>query len=110
MQFDVTLLGVVIGMMVLANRLVAALFTPLWEKYGWDNFWLMFVAWALSGVFVWTTGINLFSQWITNPLIGQILTAIVAGGGSNLLHDLTDKPEIKMFEMTFDDDIDEALG
>ena len=93
MEFDVTVLGIVIGMMVLANRLVAMLITPLFDKYGWDKFWLAYPSWILSGVFVWFTGLNLFAQFIPNPLIGQILTAVVAGGGSNLLHDLTDKPD-----------------
>ncbi len=93
MDFDVNLLGIVIGMMVLANRLVAMLVTPLFGKYGWDKFWLAYPAWILAGVFVWFTGVNLFATFIPNQLIGQILTAIVAGGGSNLLHDLTDKPD-----------------
>jgi len=93
MEFDIVTLGVVIGMMVLANRLVAALVTPLFDKYGWDKFWLMYPAWVLAGVFVWFTGLNLFATFIPNELIGKILTAIVAGGGSNLLHDLTDKPD-----------------
>jgi hypothetical protein len=93
MEFDVTILGIVIGMMVLANRLVAMLVTPIFEKYGWDKFWLMYPSWILSGVFVWFTEVNLFASFIPNQLIGQILTAIVAGGGSNLLHDLTDKPD-----------------
>ena len=93
MQFDTQVLGIVIEMMLLANRLVAALVTPLFDKYGWDKFWLMYPAWILAGVFVWFTGLNLFASFIPNALIGQILTAIVAGGGSNLLHDLTDKPD-----------------
>lgn len=93
MEFDVTLLGIVIGMMVLANRLVAMLVTPIFDKYGWDKFWLTYPAWILAGVFVWLTEVNLFASFIPNALIGQILTAIVAGGGSNLLHDLTDKPD-----------------
>jgi len=93
MEFDVTTLGVVIGMMVLANRLVAALVTPIFEKYSLDKFWLLYIAWILAGVMVAFTDVNLFTSWIPNQLIGQILTAIVAGGGSNLLHDLTDKPD-----------------
>ena len=109
MEFDVTVLGIVIGMMVLANRLVAALITPIFDKYELDHFWLMFVAWAISGVFVWLTGVNLFAPYIPNALIGQILTAIVAGGGGNLLHDLTDKPDINLFEMAIDE-TDEGVG
>ena len=49
MEFDVTLLGIVIGMMVLANRLVAMLVTPIFDKYGWDKFWLAYPAWILAG-------------------------------------------------------------
>ena len=109
MEFDITVLGIVIGMMVLANRLVAALVTPLWDKYGWDKFWLMYPAWILAGVLVWLTGVNLFAAYIPNELIGKILTAIVAGGGSNLLHDLTDKTDslLPIFEGIKED---EAVG
>ena len=112
MEFDVTVLGIVVGMMVLANRLVAALITPIFDKYELDHFWLMFVAWIISGVFVWLTGVNLFAPYIPNALIGQILTAIVAGGGGNLLHDLTDKPTVDLYEMNFDDlaSDDEGIG
>ena len=67
MEFDVTILGIVIGMMVLANRLVAMLITPLWEKYGWDKFWLAYPAWILAGVFVWFTGVNLVCAFIPEP-------------------------------------------
>jgi len=91
-EFDLAVLGVVIGFMVLANRLVAALVTPLFERYGWDHFALMYIAWAIAGVFVWLSGVNLFTAYIPDVLIGKILTAVVAGGGSNLLHDLVDRP------------------
>jgi hypothetical protein len=109
MEFDVTVLGIVIGMMVLANRLVAALITPIFDKYELDHFWLMFVAWIISGMFVWLTGVNLFAPYIPDAIIGQILTAVVAGGGGNLLHDLTDKPDINLFEMAIDE-TDEGVG
>lgn len=92
MEFDVQVLGIVIGFMVLANRLVAALIRPIFEKYELDTFWLMFVAWIASGLLVWLADVNLFATFIPSVLVGKILTAIVAGGGSNLLHDLTDKP------------------
>lgn len=98
MEFDVTVLGIVIGFMVLANRLVAALITPIFDKYGWDKFWLMFVAWALAGVFVWLANVNLFAAYIPAELVGKILTAVVAGGGANLLHDLTDSGEVLIIE------------
>lgn len=97
MSFDPATLGIVIGMMVLANRLVAALVTPLFEKLNLDKFWLMYASWIVSGVFVWLSGVNLFSSLIASPLVGQILTAIVAGGGGNLLHDLADQQSTVLF-------------
>jgi hypothetical protein len=93
MEFPVEILIVVIGFMVLANRLVAALITPIFERYEWDKFILLYVAWVIAGVLVWLSGANLFETYMPSPLVGKILTAIVAGGGSNLLHDLTDRPK-----------------
>jgi hypothetical protein len=93
MQFEPEILAIVIGFMVLANRLVAAIITPLFEKYEIDKFWLMYVSWVLSGVLVFLANVNLFEAIIPNLIIGKVLTAIVAGGGANLLHDLTDVPD-----------------
>jgi len=54
--------------------------------------------------------VNLFATFIPNQLIGQILTAIVAGGGSNLLHDLTDKPDNLIAVFNALEGEDEGLG
>jgi len=35
---------------------------------------------------VWFSQVNLFGSYLPDPLVGRILTAIVAGGGSNLLY------------------------
>jgi hypothetical protein len=91
MVFAPEILAIVIGFMVLSNRLVEALVTPIFEKYKLEKFWLMYVAWAVSGILVWLSGLNLFVEFMPDPLVGKILTAIVAGGGANLLHDLTDQ-------------------
>ena len=98
MIFEPDVLAIVIGFMVLANRLVAALITPFFDKYNWDKFPLMYVAWVIAGVLVFLANINLFAAFNPNELIGKILTALVAGGGSNLLHDLTDSTKIKIEE------------
>lgn len=90
MIFPAQPLAIVIGLMVLANRLVEALITPIFDKYKLDKFWLMYIAWVVSGLFVAFTGFNLFVDVIPNVLIGQILTSIIAGGGANLMHDLVD--------------------
>ena len=96
MELPTAVLAIVIGFMVLANRLVDALITPIFDKLNWDKFWLKYVAWVVSGVLVWLTGANLFEAYIPNLLIGQVLTAIVAGGGANMLHDLTDKEPVAL--------------
>ena len=112
MVFDIQVLGIVLGFTVLANRLVAALITPIFDKYNLDKFWLMFVSWVICGLLVWFSGINLFSTYFASPLIGQILTAIVAGGGSNILHDLIDQPlpEISFVDIADEPCDDEPVG
>jgi len=91
MNFDPGIVAIIAGIAVLTNRLVEALATPLFDKFEWDKFPLMYVAWVFSGVIVWLTGVNLFEVLIPNSLAGQIITAIIAGGGANLLHDFIDK-------------------
>jgi hypothetical protein len=105
MVFDPSVLAVVFGFMVLANRLVAMLVRPVFEKYQWDEFWLAYPSWILSGILVWFTGVNLFAGVIPSALVGQILTAIVAGGGANLLHDATNNPvgEVSVYNVAAKD-------
>jgi hypothetical protein len=91
MEFDAVILGVVLGFAILANRFVDMLVTPLFDKNGWDKFYLMYVAWGFASAFVAATQLNLFDAYIPNKIIGLVLTAIVAGGGANLLHDVSDK-------------------
>ena len=91
MIFEAATLAIVIGFMVLANRLVEMLITPLFDHYELDKFPLMYIAWAFAGVLVFLAGVNLFEAYIPNEIIGKVLTAVVAGGGSNLLHDLVDQ-------------------
>jgi len=98
MIFEPEVLAIVIGFMILSNRLVAALITPFFDKYNWDKFPLLYIAWVISGVLVFLAGINLFSAFIPSEIVGKILTAIVAGGGANLLHDLTDSTKINIEE------------
>jgi len=73
---------------LVANRLVEALIVPIFERFKVDRFWLLYIAWVVGALLVAFTGANLFSTYIPDPLVGQILTAIVAGGGANFLADL----------------------
>jgi len=85
-------------LMIVANRIVSGLIVPLFDKKEWDKFYIMYIAWLISGVLAGLGEINLFSTifperiWGILPgrVVGIVLTAIVAGGGANLIDDLVD--------------------
>lgn len=79
-----------IALVVVVERITAAGITPLFDKLKLDKFYLMYVAWVLAAVLVFLTGYNMF-EGLLPGVVGQVVTAIVAGGGANLLHDVTDK-------------------
>ena len=75
-----------------AEAIVEGFVAPIFDRYEKltpHKFWLFYVAWAVSGVLVFLSGVNLFEQFIpAYGTVGQVLTAIIAGRGSNFLHDL----------------------
>lgn len=85
-------------LMIVANRIVGGLIVPIFEKRNWDKFYVMYVSWLVSGLLAALGEINLFAAifpsmiWGILPggVVGIILTAIVAGGGANLIDDLVD--------------------
>ena len=83
-------LELLLYLVLLINRLVAAFIQPLFEHENWDRFWLMYIAWILGGVLVFLTDINLFAGTFHKELVGQLLTAVCVGGGANILYDITD--------------------
>jgi hypothetical protein len=91
LPIDLITFGYVIALSIIANRLVEGLVVPVFDKFEWDKFWLLYVAWVVAGGIVWLAQINLFVEIFPSPLVGLILTAICAGGGANLLHDLVSK-------------------
>lgn len=77
---------------LIANRLTAAIVEPV--KQHWpalDLWWLIYPSWVIGGLLAWLAGANLFAAYFADPLAGRLLSAVVIGGGSNLLHDLFDK-------------------
>jgi hypothetical protein len=79
------------------NRFVDAGITPFFDKFKIDKFWLKYVSWILGGGLVFAAQLNLLSGLVPNQTLGLILTAIVAGGGPTLLHDIfnPDAPTIQ---------------
>ena len=79
-------------LVVISNRLVAGLITPIFDRYEWDKWLLQYIAWAFGAGLVALTGANLFEGQFLYPVVGQVLTALAAGGGANILHDFLDRP------------------
>lgn len=72
---------------VVAEGLVEGLVAPLFDKWQLDKFWLTYAAWAVVSILVGLSGANLFVG-IFPPLVGVILTALIAGRGANWIHDV----------------------
>jgi uncharacterized membrane protein HdeD (DUF308 family) len=85
-------LTIALFLATVANRLTEALIVPIFDKQKWDKFWLMYISWIVAGALVALAGVNLFGAYVPNPVVGQILTALVAGGGANFIADLFNRP------------------
>lgn len=74
---------------VLSERLTEAIATPVKKRFpNLDTWWMVYVSWIVGGALVFMAGVNLFDGVFQNPLVGQTLSAVIAGGGANLIHDL----------------------
>ena len=51
-----------------------------------DLWWLIYVSFLTGFVLSFVAGINLFGEYIPNELAAMIVTALVVGGGSNLIY------------------------
>lgn len=70
-----------------ANRIIEAVIRPIKERVDIDWWWLIYVSWVFGGVLAWLAGLQLFAEYIPDyPIVDKVLTAIVVGGGANLLN------------------------
>jgi hypothetical protein len=92
-------LAVVGFMAVLANRLVELIVKPFFDKYELDKFPLMYIAWLVAGLLCAATQVNIFAEYVPNPVIGLVLTAIVAGGGANMLNDFPKRGVVNLIDL-----------
>ena len=81
-------LTIALFLAMVANRLTEALIVPIFDRLKLEKFWLLYMSWAVAAIVVGLSGVNLFSGYIPSPIGGQVLTAIVAGGGANFIADL----------------------
>ena len=84
---------------VLGNRIVDGLITPIFDRFKWDKFWILYVSWAVCGVVAALGEVNLLSGilpdviwgFLPGRVVGIVLTAIIGGGEANLIHDVFDR-------------------
>ena len=50
-----------------------------------DRWWLIYVALGVGGAICWFAGLNIFGE-LMPEVLGRILTCVIVGGGSELLH------------------------
>lgn len=73
-----------------ANKaIIDYLAQPVRQRYpDADLWWLVYVALATGAAVSWLAGINLFGDYVASVVAGQVLTAVLVGGGSSLIHDV----------------------
>jgi hypothetical protein len=57
---------------------------------GVDRWWLIYVALVAGGVLSWFSNVNIF-EGVVLVMVGRILTAILVGGGSPVVHTVVKK-------------------
>lgn len=77
-----------------ANRIIEALVRPIKEQLAAAGkeiswWWLIYVSWIFGGALAWLAGLQLFAVYLPEyPIVDQVLTSIVVGGGANLINDI----------------------
>lgn len=62
------------------------------KKPDFDLWFLVYIALVSGFLISWFAEVNLFEAHITNIVLGRILSGILVGGGSSLIHDVFDQP------------------
>jgi hypothetical protein len=76
---------------VVNQKIVDYLVAPVRNRYpDADLWWLIYVALATGAAIGWFANINMFIDYVPDPLAGRILTMVVIGGGASLIHDIFD--------------------
>jgi hypothetical protein len=81
-------LPIALALAIITERTVEYFASPIWEHFKLNRAWLMYVA-AIAGITLSVLAqVNMFGEYLPGP-VGIALTGILVGGGSNLIHDVT---------------------
>ena len=80
--------------LAVANKaIIDYLVAPVRQKWpDFDMWWLVYVALLTGGLIGWLSQVNVFVAYMPDALVGRILSSILVGGGSSLIHDVFKKP------------------
>jgi hypothetical protein len=84
--------AVVVFLALVNNRLIEYFLVPLFEHYRADKKWLLYVA-AVTGfaLGMLATADPFAPGMFIHPMVSKVVTALLIGGGANLIHDVMDK-------------------
>ncbi len=78
---------------VVNKSIIDYLVTPVRQKWpDLDMWWLGYVALLTGGLIGWLSQANVFLDYMPDLIAGRVLTSILVGGGSSLIHDIFKKP------------------
>lgn len=86
---------------LLVNRIVEGIAQPIrkqWPKL--SLWWLIYVAWLVGGVLAFLANINLVPELFPDPLVGRVVSAVIIGGGANLIKSIFNALEPKPPDIT----------
>ena len=58
-----------------------------------DLWWLVYVSLLTGAALSWLSGVDMFGEYIGEPIVSRVVTALAIGGGSNLLYQVFGKSE-----------------
>lgn len=81
-------LGIALGLAAVVKAVIDMLKAPIKQRYpAYDLWWFVYVGVVAGMIVGWFSGVNIFAEWITDAVTGRVLTGILIGGGSKLIHD-----------------------
>lgn len=86
---------------LLVNRIVEGIAQPIRKQ--WPNlslWWLIYVAWIVGGLLAFLANINLVPDLFPDPLVGRVVSAVIIGGGANLIKSIFNALEPKQPDST----------